>query len=154
LQHACANGFSICNSTCLEVMIAGASEDTGLAKERRSLAVPAEKVADECDEMLLENLQATFGSESGVCRYHHSQQLGFERIAQSNKPFNLPSKCMVTQFIKTKPFEARLTCRACPTFLAPLCPMQLPPRSSSVSILLTASARAIARPAPPPTNCI
>jgi hypothetical protein len=36
----------ICNSNGLEVMVAGASEDTGLAKERRRLAFPAEEVAD------------------------------------------------------------------------------------------------------------
>ena len=34
----------ICNSTCLEVMVAGAGEDIGLAQERRRLAVPAEEV--------------------------------------------------------------------------------------------------------------
>ena len=58
-------------------MVAGASEDTGFAKERRRLAVPTEEVADERDEMVLENLHAvaTFGSEAGVRRHHHSQQL-------------------------------------------------------------------------------
>ena len=34
----------ISNSTGLEVMVAGAGEDTGLAQERRRLAVPAEEV--------------------------------------------------------------------------------------------------------------
>ena len=63
---------SICNSNGLKVMIAGASEDPGLAKERRRLAFRAEEVADEFDEMVLENLQATFGSEAGVRRHHHS----------------------------------------------------------------------------------
>ena len=47
----------ICNNSGLEVMVAGASEDTGFAKERRRLAVPTEEVADERDEMVLENLQ-------------------------------------------------------------------------------------------------
>ena len=65
-----------CNSSGLESMVAGTSEDTGLAKERRRLAVQAEEVADERDEMVLENPQATFGSEVGVHRHHHSQQLG------------------------------------------------------------------------------
>ena len=39
--------------------------------------------------MVLENLQATFGSEMGVRRHHHSQQLGFERTLHSDTPFNL-----------------------------------------------------------------
>ena len=60
----------ICNSNGLEVMVAGASEDTGLAKERRPPAFPAEGIADERDEMVLKNLQATFGSVAGVRRHH------------------------------------------------------------------------------------
>ena len=74
----------VCNS----LPLAGASGDTGLAYERRRLAFPAEEVADERDEMVLENLQATFGSEAGVRRHHHSQQLGVEGLVDSVKSFN------------------------------------------------------------------
>ena len=47
-------------------MVAWGSEDTDLAQERRRLAVRAEDVAREREEMVVENLQATFGSEAGV----------------------------------------------------------------------------------------
>jgi hypothetical protein len=40
--------------------------------------------------MVLENLQATFGSEAGVRRHHYSQQLGVESTVHGEKPFNLP----------------------------------------------------------------
>jgi hypothetical protein len=81
-------------NTCFEVMVAGAGQDTGRAKERRRLAFPAEEVADERDEMVLENLEATFGSEAGGRRHLHSQRLGIESPPHSDEPFNLPSKCI------------------------------------------------------------
>jgi hypothetical protein len=62
-------------------MLAGASHDTGLAQKRRRLAwrgrkaSSLEEVPDERDEMVIENLQATFGSEASVHRHHHNQQV-------------------------------------------------------------------------------
>jgi hypothetical protein len=97
-------------------MVAGASEDNGLTKEQERLAVPAE-VADERDEMVIKSLQATFGSEAGVHRHHHSQQLGVESPVDNDKPLNLPTKCIA--WIKIKRREGavdlqRLTNLSCP----------------------------------------
>ena len=99
-------------------MVAGASEDTGLAKERRRLTFPAEEIADERDEVVLESLQATVGCEAGMRRHHHSQQLGVESSVHGERPLNLQSKCILG--IKIKSRES-----ACPIFLAPLVPMML-----------------------------
>jgi hypothetical protein len=58
-------------------MVVGTSEDTGLARERqcsRRLAFPAEEIADQRNEIVIKNLEAFFGSETGVHRPHQSQQ--------------------------------------------------------------------------------
>ena len=102
-------------------MVAGAGEDTGLAKARRRLAVPAEEVADERDEMVLENLQATFGSEAGVRRHHHSQQLGVESPVDSEKPLNLLNKCIGTS-IKIKRREGAVDLQRRTNLSGPLGP--------------------------------
>ena len=47
-------------------MVAGASEDTGPAQERRRLAFPAKEVADQRDERVFKNPQNLFGSETCV----------------------------------------------------------------------------------------
>ena len=107
-----------CNSTGLEVMVAGASEDTGLARERRRLAVPAEEVAGERDEMVLENVQANFGSQAGVRRYHHSQQLGVEGLVHDKEPLNLSTKPRV--IINLKSGAGAVDLQRLPDFSEPL----------------------------------
>lgn len=95
------NGVSsvICNGTYLEGMVAGASEDTGLADERSRLAFPSEKVADHRDAMgsrttshLRSRNKATVGFGTGVRQHHHSQQISVESPVRGEKPFNLPWK--------------------------------------------------------------
>lgn len=60
------------------MIVAGASKDTGLAQETRHLTVPAQEVADQRDKMVIENLQAIFGSGERASTSSHPEALGRE----------------------------------------------------------------------------
>jgi hypothetical protein len=97
-------------------MVAGACEDTGLAKERRRLAVLAEEVADDRDEIVFENLEAIFGPSCVDIITANSLASRILYMATRlciTQPSALPT-------IKSIVVKARLTCSACPNCLAPL----------------------------------